>query len=276
MPDQIRIVAPGPAPRTVVTADGQVLRPPADWVLLPPGDAGLTRRVKAGGPTWTVQLKRGRKIFSQGVWAPAARIEAIQAELAAERSTETYAKRRAADGARRERKQTAYVGSFQEAVLDFLKFPPRHAELAGKLAEAVTLHATPVGSGTVARTERIPLEQRAESAVIAWMRHQTTAYDDMHIPRVKGKRREVRQMLANQSRQLLRHYRAGLAVDPATCPLQRSLNGTALPPKSIQAQQELDDLDAELNLEEEEEAVEAANAEQDPAEVDEFGAGLDV
>lgn len=53
-------------------------------------------------------------------------------------------------------------------------------------------HAVPVGSGTVARTQLIPLEQRAEAAVIAWMRHQTTAYDRMSIARIKGERREVR------------------------------------------------------------------------------------
>ena len=39
---------PGPAPDTVRTAAGQTLRVPADWTLLPPGDAALTRRVKAG------------------------------------------------------------------------------------------------------------------------------------------------------------------------------------------------------------------------------------
>jgi hypothetical protein len=46
----------------------------------------------------------------------------------------------------------------------------------------VTTHAAPVGSGTVARTERIPIERRAEAAVIAWMRHQTTAYDNLALP----------------------------------------------------------------------------------------------
>jgi hypothetical protein len=86
----------------------------------------------------------------------------------------------------------------------------------------VTTHATPVGSGTVARTERIPIERRAEAAVIAWMRHQTTAYDSMPIPRVKGKRREVRRMLAARSMELLARYRRG---DPAavSCPLAVSL-----------------------------------------------------
>ncbi len=80
----------------------------------------------------------------------------------------------------------------------FLAFHPRYDHLAIKLADAVTAHATPVGSGTVPRTERIPVEQRAEAAVIAWMRHQTTAYDNMSIARVRGKRREVRRMLAQQ------------------------------------------------------------------------------
>ena len=82
-------------------------------------------------------------------------------------------------------------------------FHANHAELADRLARAVTEHATPVGSGTVARTKRIPVEQRAEAAVIAWMRHQTTGYDGMAIPRVKGKRREVRRMLARRSHELL-------------------------------------------------------------------------
>jgi hypothetical protein len=87
----------------------------------------------------------------------------------------------------------------------------------------VTAHATPVGSGTVARTERIPVEARAEAAVIAWMRHQTTAYDDMAIARVKGLRREVRRELAQRSVQLLHAYRRGDDVNALTCPLQRAL-----------------------------------------------------
>lgn len=223
MPDQTRIVAPGPEPRTVLTTDGQVLAPPKDWDVLPPGDAGLTRRVKAAGPTWTVKQKKGRRTFSLGVWAPADRIAAIRAELETERSTPAYAKRQAANANRREKVQTEYVGSFEEAVLNFLAFAACHAELAQKLAEAVTRHATPVGSGTVARTKRIPIERRAESAVIAWMRHQTTAYDQMKIARIKGKRREVRRMLAEESRQRLKAYRMGDAVDAGGCPLQRAL-----------------------------------------------------
>ena len=161
-----------------------------------PGDAGLTSRVKKAGEHWVVQERKGRKVFSRGLYAPTAVIERIRAELAAERSTEAYAKRRQADARRREAAQSAYVEDFFAAVVAFLAFPPEHAELACRLAQAVAEHATPVGSGTVARTERIPIERRAEAAVIAWMRHQTTAYDGMPIARVKGERREVRRQLA--------------------------------------------------------------------------------
>ncbi len=171
----------------------------------------MTRRVKAACSYWLVQEKKGRKTFSRGVWAPAATIEEVRAELEAERSTEAYAKRREADARRRDRTQAEYVEDFHGAVLKFLAFHPNHAAMADKLARAVVDHATPVGSGTVARTKRIPIEKRAEAAVIAWMRHQTTAYDSMKIPRVKGKRREVRRMLAQHSQELLGDYRRGEA-----------------------------------------------------------------
>jgi hypothetical protein len=60
---------PGPTPNTVRSADGKVHTAPEDWVLHPPGDAALTWRVKAAGPHWIVQEKKGRKVFSRGVWA---------------------------------------------------------------------------------------------------------------------------------------------------------------------------------------------------------------
>jgi hypothetical protein len=213
---------PGPTPNTVRAADGKVLTVPDGWGLLPPGDAALTRRVKAGGDHWVVQEKKGRKLFSKGVWAPAATIAQIQTELEAERSTESFAKRKEGDAKRREKAQEAYVEDFIGAVVTFLGFHPSHADLAQRLARAVADHATPVGSGTVARTKRIPVEQRAEAAVIAWLRHRTTGYDGMVIPRVKGKRREVRRMLAGRSHQLLDGYRRGVPATEA-CPLQKAL-----------------------------------------------------
>lgn len=225
MPDQTRIVSPGPDEHSVRTASGEILRPPADWTLVPPGDAALTRRLRAAGPTWWVQEKQGRKVFSRGLWARESTVKAIRAQLDVERAAPSYARRRQADAQRRQQEQADYVQEFRESVLQFLAFDGRHAELAQRLAHVVTEHATPVGSGTVARTERIPVEQRAEAAVIAWMRHSTTAYDQMTIPRVKGKRREVRRMLAARSHALLDAYRRGHGVDPAQCPLQRALIG---------------------------------------------------
>ena len=211
--------APGPTPDTVSAADGQILSVPIGWALLPPGDAGLTRRVKAAGDHWVVQEKVGRRLFSRGVWAASATIDRIRAELNAERSTEGYAKRQEAASRRREAAQAEYVEDFHGAVVTFLAFHPGHADLADRLAHAVTEHATPVGSGTVARTKRIPVEQRAEAAVIAWMRHRTTGYDGMVIPRVKGKRREVRRILARRSQELLQRYRRGEPVE-GDCPLR--------------------------------------------------------
>jgi hypothetical protein len=215
---------PGPAPNTVRAANGTILTAPEGWVLLPPGDAGLTRRVKAAGDHWVVQEKVGRRTFSRGVWAPQATIERIRSELEAERSTEGYATKQEAASRRREKAQAEYIENFHGAVLAFLAFHPVHADLADKLARAFTEHATPVGSGTVARTERIPVEQRAEAAVIAWMRHRTTGYDGMAIPRVKGKRREIRRMLAKRSQELLGLYRRGEAIGDG-CPLVAALAG---------------------------------------------------
>lgn len=222
MPTESTTSLPGPRPNTVKTATGEVREVPAGWVLLPPGDAAMTRRVKAAGPHWLVQVKKGRKTISRGVWAPEATITAIEQDLREERSKPAYAKRREADAKRRETKQAEYVEDFHAAVLAFLAFDPRHADLADQLATAVATHATPVGSGTVARTQRIPIEQRAEAAVIAWMRHQTTAYDTMKIPRGRGKRREVRRMLAQRSKELLASYRRG-EPSAASCPLVRGL-----------------------------------------------------
>ena len=215
------IFEPGPAPNSVQSTSGDVLTAPDGWILLPPGDAALTRRVKAAGDHWVVQEKIGRRVFSRGIWAAAATIEKIRAELEAERSTEGYVKRKQLDARRREKAQAEYVEDFLGAVMQFLAFHPKHAEIADRLARAVTEHATPVGSGTVARTQRIPIELRAEAAVIAWMRHQTTAYDSIAIPRIKGKRREVRRMLAKHSHELLRRYRSGETIDE--CPLREAL-----------------------------------------------------
>lgn len=212
-------LAPTKDPGVFVAPDGRRMTPPAGWDCLPPGDAGLTRRVKAAGPSWAVIEKRGRKAFSKGLWAPRENIEAAKAALGAERSTESYAKKRQSDVARRERAQNAYAIEFEHEVVRFLGFSSRWVELGRKVGRLVAAHATPVGSGTVARTQRIEVHERAEAAVIAWMRHQTTGYDDMTIERVAGRRREVRRELAQLSRAVIDLHRRDLPHAVPTCPL---------------------------------------------------------
>jgi hypothetical protein len=236
MTERSLVVAPGPRPRTVSTEHGEILAIPDGWSLLPPGDAALTGRVKKAGASWQVEERRGRKRFSRGVWAETAAIERIRAELLREREDPAYTRKLEGGRQRRAVEQTRYEGEFEAAILRFLSFAPRHAELAARLSRAITEHAVPVGSGTVARTQRIPIERRAEAATIAWLRHATTSYDDMHIPRVKGMRREVRRELAQRSRQLLERYRRGEAVAAESCLLSRGLKQSAPRPAPAAAE----------------------------------------
>jgi len=217
------IFTPTSHPQRFRSAKGEVVAPPTGWTCLPPGDAGLTRRVKAAGPSWQVVEKKGRKAFSHGLWAPSENIAKARAILDFERASPAYAKRREADAVRREQKQERYVGEFSFAVLQFLAFSPQYSAVAAKIADRVVAHATPVGSGTVARTEMIPIEERAEAAVIAWMRHKTTAYDHMTIARVKGRRREVRRQLAEVSRVVIQRHRGVEVHAVAECPLCRAV-----------------------------------------------------
>ena len=107
-------------------------------------------------------------------------------------------------------------------VVTFLDFHRDYTDLANHLARAVANHATPVGSGTVAPTKRIPVEQRAEAAVIAWMRHQTTGYDSLVIPRVK--REETRKFAEYLLRDQWSCWSgiAGASRFQKGCPLQKA------------------------------------------------------
>lgn len=224
MPLKNRIVRPGSSTGTVLTDSGEALIPPANWAFLPAGDGPLTRSVKQRCCSWQVQIQKGRRKISKGIWAEEHHIQTAREELEAKRSTPEYARQRSTTLRRRERQHEEYVREFHRATLAFLAFHPAHSDKAELLAGAVTDLATPVGSGTVARTERIPLEERVKAAVIAWLRHQTTGYDRMYIARVKGRRREVRRMLAQQSLQLLTNYRSAAEISPE-CPLRLALAG---------------------------------------------------
>lgn len=226
VPNATREVRPSQKPGYVINACAQLEPIPAGWELLPPGDSALSRRIKADGPTWTMSEMKGRKRFSLGIWAPAHRIAAVRAELLIERADPAHHRKLDAARARRAIAQADYVADFRAAVLTFLAFHPAHAADAERLAALIVAHATPVGSGTVARTERIPIQERAAAATIAWLRHHTTGYDQIRIPLIKGQRREVRRLLAQRSHHLLSLYREGRAIDRHLCPLQTALQSS--------------------------------------------------
>jgi hypothetical protein len=220
---EFQIVKPG-VHGELIGSKGERLTPPAGWAFLPAGDAGITRKVTSKTAFWRVEVKKGRRTISLGIWALETIILEAKKAVHEIRLTEEYKKKQASAVERREKKQTLYDIEFCQAVECFLNFHSNYKELEKKLAKVVTIHAIPVGSGTVARTQMIPIEERAALAVIAWMRHQTTAYDSLKIARVKGERRKVRKSLAQQSTALLANYREGRMIAPELCPLQKAMN----------------------------------------------------
>jgi hypothetical protein len=218
---KIQIVSPGPN-GSLINEYGQPVKPPIAWVFLPAGDAGVTRKVTAKGEYWRVQYKKGRRTISKGVWAPKATIQQAQEAVTEVRETDEYKKKQDYALKRRTKKQEEYDAAFCKAVEDYLNFHDRYKSMEQKLAKAVTAHTIPVGSGTVARTQMIPIEERAARAVIAWMRHKTTAYDNLKIANRKGERRAVRRTLAQQSVVLLSSYRKGSEIKE-NCFLQNAI-----------------------------------------------------
>lgn len=150
---------------------------PDGWEWLPSGDAYLTRTVKKLGPAWVLRKPNRKRRYTAtlGVYAPAGNIlraKALAAETRAPRE-----KRREVSARTRARNEEKYRADFRRAVLDYLDFAPEHAGLAAEIADGVVDHACPVGSGTVARTRRLDLEEKARLAVNAYVRHRHTGYE---------------------------------------------------------------------------------------------------
>ena len=202
---------------------GKVFSVPAGWQKLPAGDASITRKLKSLGPSWTVQEKKGRKSFSHGVWAAKEHIEAAKSLVEAQRADPKHQKKLAQAKVRREEKEAVFSTGFQQEIIKFLNFDKKYQALVDKLAVLVKEHAVPVGSGTVARSSSVTLDDKAALAVMAWMRHQTSAYDSTSVPRIKGARRELRRKIARQSERILAKYRSGDEVDFTLCPLYKAL-----------------------------------------------------
>lgn len=226
--DQIS-VSPGPR-NTLIDEYGKQITPPSDWDFLPAGDAGVTRRVTSKGKFWRVSIKKGKRTVSKGIWAPSATIQRACKEMAELRNSENYKRKLDSQRQKRNEKQLEFIGDFMHTVRKFLNFDQKYTEVERVMAIAISKHATPVGSGTVARSSNLTISEKASKATIAWMRHQTTAYDHMIIPKAKGARREVRKLLAHKSIELLANYRNGKPIKEG-CPLMKAVM------KHIQASQ---------------------------------------
>jgi len=202
---------------------GKVFIVPKDWENLPAGDASVTRKLKSLGPTWTVQEKKGRKTFSHGVWAVKEHIQQAKSLVEAQRADPKHQKKLAQAKVRREEKEEVFGEDFQQAIITFLNFDKKYQTLVEKLSLLVKEHAVPVGSGTVARSSSVTLEDKAALAVMAWMRHKTSSYDSTSVPRIKGARRELRRKIARQSERILAKYRSGDDTILRDCPLYKAL-----------------------------------------------------
>ncbi len=206
---------------------GNVFIVPKDWANLPAGDASVTRKLKSLGPTWTVQEKKGRKTFSHGVWAQKEHLQQAKSLVEAQRADPKHQKKLAQAKVRREEKEEVFGEDFQQAIITFLNFHKKYQALVEQLAVLVKEHAVPVGSGTVARSSSVTLDDKAALAVMAWMRHQTSNYDSTSVPRIKGARRELRKKIARQSQRILAKYRSGEDADLRDCPLYKALNNAS-------------------------------------------------
>jgi hypothetical protein len=118
VPPVSREVRPCQKPGYILNEHAVLEAVPAGWALLPPGDAALSRRIKADGPSWTMSEKKGNKRFSRGIWAPAHRIAALRAELLTERADPAYERKLTAA---RERRAKDLYGVLQAAEAAYAK-----------------------------------------------------------------------------------------------------------------------------------------------------------
>ena len=152
------------------------LMAPEGWEILPPGDAFVTRTVKRLGPHWVLVRAAKRYTRTLGTLAPPASIR--EAERLADETKARRERARESARQRREAQESAYQRQFAEAVLHYLRFAPRHKRLARQIAEGSARQATVVSSGRVGRTAKLTLEEKAELAARAYIRHRHTDYED--------------------------------------------------------------------------------------------------
>jgi hypothetical protein len=158
-------------------------------VFLPAGDAALSRRARKASrlAAVVVRFSRSRKRYErQGILVEEAALRQAEAQCLADE--EARARRRERDRQRRAGQDVAFEARLAEAVVQLFPGCP-----AGR-AEAIARHAGLRGSGRVARSAggRTLGEQAVTLAVVASVRHQDTAYDELlmaGVPRGEARAR---------------------------------------------------------------------------------------
>ena len=82
------------------------------------------------------------------------------------------------------RAEDRYRQELQSAITTFLALDDAHAGLAREIAAEASARAAVVGSGRVGRTRKLGVEERAELAARAYIRHRHTSYEDDLIDEV--------------------------------------------------------------------------------------------
>ncbi|HEX6522390.1 MAG TPA: DUF2293 domain-containing protein [Streptosporangiaceae bacterium] len=145
-------------------------------VFLPSGDTALTRRAKSASRLSAVVVRwsRTRKRYErQGLLVEEAALEAAEQQCLED--TEVRTRRRERDRERRAHRDLEFQASFAKEIL---RMYPRCPE---PRAEAIAAHAALRGSGRVGRSAagRSLDETAITLAVVASVRHEDTAYDEL-------------------------------------------------------------------------------------------------
>jgi len=154
---------------------------PEDWMLLPKGDAALTRRVRKG-PYWKLLRKEGKDQYAYtkevGTLAPADAIEDAYAGLGGDEGAEKRLKTKKESVAKREEKLTK---DLEETIRRlYPRIPDKDvqqvlslARTSGRVGRAIKLYIRPADAAQGV------LDQVAKLAVWAHVRHTYTDYDEM-------------------------------------------------------------------------------------------------
>ena len=173
-------------------------------VYLPAGDAALTRRAKAASrlSAVLVRFSRARKRYErQGILVEEDALAAAEQQCLADE--EARARRRARDAERRARADVELRTRFAADIARL--FPGCPAERA----DAIARHTAARGSGRIGRSAagRALQPSAIELAVIASVRHEDTAYDDLLMSGVD--RADARERVSHEVDAVLGRWRSG-------------------------------------------------------------------